>query len=57
MRYPCRMDRDDTTPRPLPAGWLDAMDESDADLTAGRIVSADIVHAELRASITRLEAA
>ncbi len=57
MRYPPGMDHDDTTSRSPPAGWLDAMDESDADLAAGRIVSAGIVHTELRASIARLEAA
>jgi hypothetical protein len=57
MRYPPRMDHDDTTPRPVPVGWLEAMAESDADLAAGRIVPAAVVHAELCASIARLEAA
>ena len=56
MRYPSCMDPDDTTPLSVPAGWLDALDESDADLAAGRIVPAAFVHAELRASIARLEA-
>lgn len=57
MRYPPGMDHDDTNSRPIPAGWLEAMDESDVDLAAGRIVSAGAVHAELRASIARLGAA
>ena len=51
------MEHDAATPRPIPAGWLEAMDESDADLAAGRIVPAADVHAELLASIARLEAA
>lgn len=50
------MDHDDDVPRPVPAGWLEVMDESDADLAAGRIVPAAVVHTELRASIARLEA-
>ena len=57
MRYSLHMDNDDTTPCLVPAGWLDVLNESDADLAAGRVVSADTVHAELRASIARLEAA
>ncbi len=57
MRYPPSMDDDDTTPRPVPAGWLEALAESDADLASGRIVPSAMVHAELRASIARLEAA
>ena len=49
------MDHNDDVPRPVPDGWLEAMDESDADLAAGRTMPAAVVHAELRASIARLE--
>ncbi len=56
MRYHRGMDRDDDAPRPPPAHWLEAIAESDADSAAGRIVPAAVVHAELRASLARLEA-
>ncbi len=39
-----------------PADWLAALDESDADLAAGRIVSGESVMRELHASLARLEA-
>ena len=55
MRYTHAMQHDDPTTRPAPPGWLDAMAESDADLAAGRIVSAAAVHAGLTASIERME--
>ena len=56
MCYHPGMDKDDDAPRPVPAEWLEAMDESDADLAAGRIVPLAIVQADLRASIARLNA-
>ena len=39
-----------------PADWLEALAESDADLAAGRIVSADAVLRDLKDSLARLEA-
>ena len=39
-----------------PHEWLDSMNRSDADLAAGRIVPASVVHAELDATIAELEA-
>jgi hypothetical protein len=56
VRYHRSMDHDDA-PRPVPLEWLDAIAESDADLAAGRIIPATAVHAELHASMSRLEAA
>lgn len=48
---------DDDTSRLPPPEWLRAIARSDADLAAGRIVPASVVHAGLNASIARLEAA
>ena len=56
MRYPPRMDHDDTTSHPLPAGWLDAMDESDAQLAAGQTVPLEPLLDELRLAAAQLEA-
>ena len=56
MRYPSRMDHDDTTTRPIPAGWLEAMDESDAQLAAGQTVPLEPLLDELRQAAARLEA-
>jgi hypothetical protein len=47
---------DDHT-NPVPAEWLEALEESDADIAAGRIVSGEAVIRELYASLARLEAA
>jgi DNA recombination-dependent growth factor C len=48
---------DDTqTPAIAPAGWLEALAESEADLAAGRIVPGDVVKRDLRESLARLEA-
>jgi len=48
---------DDTpTTSIAPAGWLEALAESDADLAAGRIVSGDVVLRDLKDSLARLEA-
>lgn len=55
--HPCyRTLMDDDTSRPPPPEWLRAIEESDADLAAGRIVPASVVHAELDATIAELEA-
>ena len=56
MRYPPLMDHDDTTPRPAPAGWLDALDESDAQLAAGQTVLLEPLLDELRQAAAQLEA-
>jgi hypothetical protein len=48
---------DDTpTPAIAPAGWLEALAESEAQLAAGQIVSGEEVMRELDESIARLEA-
>lgn len=39
-----------------PPGWIEALEESDADLAAGRVVPMAALKAELRESIARLEA-
>ena len=41
---------------PVPAEWLEALAESDADLAAGRIVSGVEVLRDLQESLARLEA-
>jgi hypothetical protein len=43
-------------PTPAPAGWLEALAESEAQLAAGQTVPADTVHQGLRDSIARPEA-
>jgi hypothetical protein len=47
---------DHPTPVIAPAGWLDILAESEADLAAGRIVSGEEVMRDLRDSLARLEA-
>jgi hypothetical protein len=48
---------DETPTRPIaPAGWLEALAESEADLAAGRIVPGDEVMRDLTESLARLEA-
>ena len=42
--------------RPVPAGWLDAIAESEAELAAGLTLPGDDVMRELYESIARLEA-
>lgn len=39
-----------------PTGWIEALAESDADLTAGRIVPGEVVLQDLRDGLARLEA-
>lgn len=50
------MDQDDTPSLPAPAGWLEALDRSEADLAAGRVVSGDSVMQRLRRTIAEMEA-
>jgi hypothetical protein len=48
---------DDTPHRaPAPAGWLEALQRSEAQLAAGQTVPGDAVMRELQESIARLEA-
>jgi len=49
------MDDNPTFP-PAPAGWLEALARSEAQLAAGQIVSGDEIMRELRESIAQLEA-
>jgi len=44
----------ETTTLPAPAGWREALDESEADLAAGRLVAGALVHEALRDSIARM---
>ena len=53
--YSLAMD-DTPTTAIAPAGWLEAVAESEADLTAGRIVSGEVVMRDLTESLARLEA-
>jgi hypothetical protein len=41
---------------PVPAGWLEALAESEADLAAGRVVPGDLIMRDLRDSLAQLEA-
>ena len=45
---------DDTTPRP-PAGWLESLERSEAELAAGQTVPMETVMRKLRESAARLE--
>ena len=56
MRYSPGMDHDDTAPRPAPAGWLETLERSEADLAAGHTVPLEPVLARMRESIKRMEA-
>jgi hypothetical protein len=38
-----------------PPDWLEILNESEAELVAGHIVSGETVHRELQASIARLQ--
>jgi hypothetical protein len=40
----------------IPALWLETLNESDADLAAGRIVRAETALRDLKESLARLEA-
>jgi hypothetical protein len=39
-----------------PPGWLEILEESEAELAAGQTVPGEVVHRELQESIARLEA-
>lgn len=56
VRYHCTMDQDDDAPRPMPPGWLEALERSDADLAAGRTVPGEVVMERLRRTIAEIEA-
>ena len=43
------------TTRPVPSGWLEALDRSDAELAAGLTVPAAVVHRRIRDSIVRIK--
>jgi hypothetical protein len=47
---------DTPTPASVPAGWLEALAESEADLAAGRIVPGEAVMRDLQDALDRLEA-
>jgi hypothetical protein len=48
---------DDTSiPGPAPAGWLEALARSEAQLAAGQLVPGEEIMRELHESIARLEA-
>jgi hypothetical protein len=48
---------DDNPPSaPVPAGWLEVLAESEAELAAGLTVPGDVIMSELYESIARMEA-
>lgn len=47
---------DTPTAAPVPAGWLEVLAESEAELAAGLTVPGDVIMRELYESIARLEA-
>jgi hypothetical protein len=50
------MDHDDDAPRPVPAGWLEALERSEADVAAGRTVTWQEARARLLATLAEMEA-
>jgi len=56
MPYRRAMDHHNDTPRPPPAGWLEALERSEADLAAGRTVPLEPALERMRDSIKRMEA-
>jgi hypothetical protein len=47
---------DNVTHAPAPAGWLEILEESEAELAAGLTVPGEVVRQMLRDSLARLEA-
>ena len=45
-----------TAPQPIPSGWLEVIEESDAQLAAGQVVPLSVVLAELEDTIAQIEA-
>ena len=45
-----------TVPQPISSGWLEAMEESDAQLAAGQVVPLSVVLEELQGTIVEIEA-
>ncbi len=55
--YPLPMDDTPHRTEAVPAGWLEALAESEAELDAGvATVPAEVVHQQVRDSITRMRA-
>ena len=52
---PYQQDMDDVRPLSPPVGWLEALDRAEADLASGRVADGAAVHAELTASIERMQ--
>ena len=50
------IDTPDDAPRPPPAGWLEALERSEADLAAGRTVPWQEVRTRLLATLDEMEA-
>ena len=49
------MDEIIPTTRPVPAGWLEVLARSDAELASGQTVPAAVVHNRIRDCIARIE--
>ena len=49
------MDEIIPTTRPVPAGWLEALARSDAEVASGLTVPAAVVHRRIRDSLARIE--
>jgi hypothetical protein len=47
---------DNSTPTPVPAGWLEALAKSEAQLAAGLTVPGEAVRRRLHDALARLEA-
>lgn len=56
MAYRSAMDHDNDIPCSAPAGWLEALERSEADVAAGRTVPLEPVLERMRDSIKRMEA-
>ncbi len=56
IRYHRAMDHDENVPHSAPAGWLEALERSEADVAAGRTVTWQEARARLLATLTEMEA-
>ncbi len=56
VRYHRAMDHDDDAPRPAPAGWLEALERSEADVAAERTVTWQDARARLLVMLAEMEA-
>lgn len=50
------MDDRTDTPRRAPQEWIDALEEAEADVAAGRTVDGQVIHEQLRRALAELEA-